>query len=168
MSPAHIPWVSADEVFARVSFGDAIRAIRRDIRAGLDPSTDFDRGIIELSQGQLLLMPTESSQFVGVKVTSVAPNNPSRGQERIQGVYVLMDSASLTPVALLDGRALTTLRTPAVSAAVADILAPETVDHVVVFGSGPQSSGHIEALRAIRTINRVTVVARDRGRAQAF
>jgi ornithine cyclodeaminase/alanine dehydrogenase-like protein (mu-crystallin family) len=168
MPNAALPWIPADDIFARVSFADAVRAIQRDLRAGLDPAADFDRGILDLTHGQLLLMPTESSQFVGVKVATVAPGNPGVGKERIQGVYLLMDAVTLTPVALLDGAALTTLRTPAVSAAAADLLAPAEVQHAVIFGSGPQAFGHIEALRAIRPIGRITIVARNRERAEAL
>ena len=162
------PWISADEVFARVTFARAIRAVQRDLRAGLDPTDDFDRRILDLANGQLLFMPTESTEFVGVKLASVAPGNPALGKERIQGVYLLMDVATLSPIALLDGTALTTLRTPAISAAAADALAPAEVDHLVVFGSGPQAWGHIEAMRAIRTVGRVSIVARNRERVSAL
>ena len=165
MSAGAPPWISADEVFARVDFGTAVRAVQRDLRAGLEPAVDFDRGILKLKSGQLLLMPTESPEFVGVNVASVAPGNPAIGKERIQGIYMLMDAETLSPVALLDGTALTTLRTPAVSAAAADLLAPAEVEHLVVFGSGPQAWGHIEALRSIRSIGRVTIVARNQERA---
>src|SRR5664280_3658828 len=75
-----------------------------------------------------------------------------------------MDGATLGPIMLMDGQALTALRTPAVSAAVADYLAPPQVDHLVVFGSGTQAWGHVEAMRAIRSVGRVTIVARDQGR----
>ena len=165
MTRATLPWISANEVFARVSFGTAIRAVQRDLQAGLDPAHDFSRGILDVTGGQLLLMPSQSTEFVGVKVATVAPGNPAVGKERIQGVYLLMDAATLSPLALIDGTALTTLRTPAVSAATADYLAPAQVDHLVVFGSGPQARGHIEAMRAIRALGRVTIVARDQGRA---
>ncbi|MEO6144913.1 MAG: ornithine cyclodeaminase family protein [Dermatophilaceae bacterium] len=162
------PWISADEVFTRVSFGAAIRAVQRSLRAGLDPAHGFSRSILDVAHGQLLLMPAQSPDFVGVKVATVTPGNPSIGMARIQGCYVLMDSATLSPIAFIDGTALTTLRTPAISAAAADHLAPAEVDHLVVFGSGPQAWGHIEAMRAIRTVGRVTIVARDLGRADAL
>ena len=168
MTPATLPWISADEVFARVGFGAAVRAVQRDLRAGLDPAGDFSRSILDLAHGQLLLMPTQSPEFVGVKVATVAPGNQALGRARIQGVYLLMDAATLSPIALIDGIALTTLRTPAISAAVADILAPSKVDHLVVFGSGPQAWGHIQAMQAIRAVGRVTIVARDPGRAAAL
>jgi len=163
MTDAALPWISAEEVFARVSFGAAVRAVQRDLRAGLDPAHDFSRSILDVAHGQLLLMPTQSPEFVGVKVASVTPGNPALGKERIQGVYLLMDAATLSPIALIDGTALTTLRTPAISAAAADHLAPAQVDHLVVFGSGPQAWGHIEAMRVIRTVGRVTIVVKGPG-----
>lgn len=162
------PWISADEVFTRVSFGAAIRAVQRSLRAGFDPAHDFSRSILDVAHGQLLLMPAQTPEFVGIKVATVTPGNPAIGKERIQGVYLLMDAATLSPIALIDGTALTTLRTPAISGAAADHLAPAKVDHLVVFGSGPQAWGHIEAMRAIRAVGRVTIVARNMGRAYAL
>ncbi|TFD75671.1 ornithine cyclodeaminase family protein [Cryobacterium fucosi] len=158
---AALPWISADEVFARVSFGDAVVALDRALAAGLDPAKDFDRSVLDLTNGQLLLMPSESSDYAGVKIATVSPGNPALGKDRIQGVYLLMDASSLSPIALLDGAALTTLRTPAVSAVAADYLAPPRVEHLLVFGSGPQAWGHIEAMRAIRSIERMTIVGRN-------
>ncbi len=161
-------FISADEVFARVDFSRAVHAVQRELRAGLDPAEDFDRRILPLASGQLLLMPAQSTEFVGVKIASVAPGNPDLGKERIQATYLLMDAATLSPLALLDGTALTTLRTPAVSAAVADLLAPAEIDHLVVFGSGPQAWGHLQAMRTIRNITRVTIVGRNRENTSAL
>src|ERR1039458_4035095 len=149
-------WISADEVYARVSFKAAIRAIQRDLKAGIEPSEDFARSIQTVNHGQLILMPTQSSEFVGIKVLTLAAGNPALGKATIQAVYLLMDAMTLSPVAVIDGTALTTLRTPATSAAVADHLAPDQIEHLLVFGSGPQAWGHVEAMRTIRTISRVT------------
>lgn len=168
MNTPNIPWISADEVYSRVSFGDAVTAYHRDLRAGVDPSKDLPKHIDDTTNGQVLLMPTQNSEFLGVKVVTVAPGNPDKGLERIQGHYLLFDTATLSPVAIMDGVALTTLRTPAVSAAAADLLASETVDHLLIFGYGPQAWGHVEALRAIRDIARITLVGRNRDRAQVL
>jgi len=168
MNTPTIPWISAEEVYSRVSFGDAVAAYHRDLKAGVDPSKDLPKHIDGVTNGQVLLMPTQNPEFLGVKVVTVAPANPDHGLERIQGHYLLFDTATLSPVAIMDGVALTTLRTPAVSAAAADLLAAETCDHLVIFGYGPQAWGHVEALRAIRDIKRVTLVGRNRERAQVM
>ena len=168
MNTPTIAWISADEVYSRVSFGDAVAAYHRDLTAGVDPSKDLPKHIDDLTNGQVLLMPTQNSEFLGVKVVTVAPGNPDTGLERIQGHYLLFDTATLSPVAIMDGVALTTLRTPAVSAAAADLLAAETCEHLVIFGYGPQAWGHVEALRTVRDITRVTLVGRNRERAQVM
>jgi len=151
-------------MFATVSMGRAVRAIQRDLAAGLDPARDLARSIVDLEHGQLLYMPSRFGDFVGAKVSTVAPKNPAMGRDRIQGVYLLMDALTLEPLMLMDGQALTALRTPAVSAAIADHLAPTVVEHLVVFGSGTQAWGHVEAMRSIRDVGRVSIVARDQGR----
>jgi ornithine cyclodeaminase len=168
MEGSGFTWISAETIQGALSFGDATRAVRTALHEGLDPGRDLSRSIIDVSNGQVLLMPSEVGRFVGVKIATVAPNNPLVDRERIQGIYVLMDSQTLTPIAMLDGIALTSLRTAAVSAAAADALAPESVEHLVVFGSGPQAWTHVQALRVIRDLSRVTVVARHGGRARAL
>ena len=162
---SNVPYISADDVFSRVDFRSAVHAVQAAFDAGLDPAADFERSVLDVPNGQLLLMPSSSPRFLGVKVASVAPGNPALGLESIQGVYLLMDAETLSLVATIDGTALTTLRTPALSAAAADHLAPDRVDHLVIFGSGPQAWGHIQAMATIRDLGRVSIVGRDQGRA---
>ncbi len=111
-------------------------------------------------------MPSQGTGFAGVKVLTVAPANPDRGLPRIQGVYLLCDAETLTPRALLDGTALTTLRTPALSALAARFLAPAEPARVVVVGSGPQAWGHVHALAAVRDLVDVVITGRSAPRAE--
>jgi ornithine cyclodeaminase len=69
------------------------------------------------------------------------------------------------PRLLIDGAALTTLRTPAVSALAVQSLAVPSATTLTVFGSGPQAGAHVAAIRAIRPISSVTVVGRSPERA---
>ena len=153
-------WVDAATVRRNLSPDRARRLIRRQLADGFDPASDPARLSAPVSNGQLLIMPATTGRSAGVKVVSVAPGNPARGLDRIQAVYVLMDADTLTPSVLIDGTALTSLRTPAVSAVAMDALAPAEVGSAVVFGSGPQALGHAEALLAIRHTSSVTVVGR--------
>ena len=114
-------------------------------------------------------MPSHSRRYAGVKIATVAPGNPALGLPRIQGTYLLLDAETLSPLAVLDGVALTAIRTAAVSAAAADLLAVAEPERLVVFGTGPQAHSHVEALRAIRpTLRHITVVGRDEDRLAAF
>jgi ornithine cyclodeaminase/alanine dehydrogenase-like protein (mu-crystallin family) len=163
-----LPYVDGAALFGLVPFADAVTAVATALSGGLDPQASLQRSIHDVAHGQLLLMPAESASAVGVKLSTVAPGNPGRGSPRVQALYVLYDRVTLSPVALLDGTALTTLRTPAVSAVAVDHLAAPGARRLVVLGSGPQAWGHVEALRTIRPVDDVTVVGRDRGRAEAL
>ncbi len=146
----------------------AVDAIRSALTGGLDPDQDPPRSVVPVPTGQFLLMPAFWDRYAGVKVASVAPDNPARGLPRIQGHYLLMDGPTLTPKALLDGIALTSVRTAAVSAVAVDLLAEPDAERLVVFGTGPQAQSHIEAFRAVRPVQDVVVVGRNAERTQAL
>src|SRR5699024_6113336 len=144
---------------------EAAAAITEALAGGLDVAGDPPRAVVPVTDGQLLLMPGELAGYVGVKVVGVAPDNPARDLPRIQGSYLLMDAATLRPLAIIDGTALTTLRTPAVSAAAARLLAAPGPSRLVVLGAGPQAAGHIRALHQVLELVGVTIVSRTRERA---
>ncbi|MFD7311929.1 ornithine cyclodeaminase family protein [Promicromonospora sp. NPDC059942] len=167
--------LDAAAVAAACSPADAVAALRAALVAGLDPAADLPRQGVPVAAGELLLMPSDGGgdrAHVGIKVAAVAPGNAARGLPRVQGSYLLLDAATLGVVAMLDGIALTTLRTPAVSvAAVLDRLlegtAPLGADllRVAVIGAGPQAHGHVatlaDALGERRPLGEVTQLVRD-------
>lgn len=114
----------------------------------------------------MLLMPASDDSALGIKVLTIAGPSAARAAARIQGLYLLFDNETLAPTAILDGPALTTLRTPAVSiAAVLDRLTASAEPlNVVVFGAGPQAIGHVHCLQDtladIRPLGRVTYLVR--------
>ncbi|WP_443067452.1 ornithine cyclodeaminase family protein [Streptomyces sp. NBC_01426] len=140
----------------------AADALADALRAGLDPETCPHRTALPVPGGELLLMPAAFGGYAGVKIAGVAPGNPARDLPRITGSYLLLDGPTLRPLALFDGAALTALRTPAVSALALRYLAPgDRPARMVLFGSGPQAYGHLEAVLAEREVADVVVVARD-------
>ncbi len=167
-SSADVPWIGAERLLALAPMSDAADAVEAAFAVPGAGSGDPLRSVVETVHGQLLLMPSESADCTGVKVASVAPGNPARGLPRIQGVYVLLDAATLTPLALMDGVALTSVRTPATSAVSIRHCAVDDAAHLVVFGTGPQAWGHVQAMAAVRPLRRVGVVGRDAGRLEAF
>jgi ornithine cyclodeaminase/alanine dehydrogenase-like protein (mu-crystallin family) len=147
--------LDADEVAGRLSVVDAADALEAALGAGLDPEADPPRGRLPVGSGELLVMPSTTASHATVKLVSVG------GDPRIQGVCVVFDARTLAPVALLDGVALTNLRTPAVSLVAARRLAPRQARRLVVFGRGPQARSHADAIAAIRPIEQTTVFGRD-------
>lgn len=142
----------------------AVQAISNALRGGLDPATDPARVSVDLTKGQLLLMPSQTPAAVGVKVVTVAPDNPNRGLPRIQAAYLLFDHDTLALRASLDGSALTTLRTAAVSVAAVLGRLPDRALRVAVIGAGPQAIGHVSTLAAVRPLEDATYLVRDPSR----
>ncbi|MEV2250849.1 ornithine cyclodeaminase family protein [Streptomyces sp. NPDC050147] len=166
---ATLPHLDAEALTRLVPMSAAIEAVEAVLKAGLDPEAEPPRGVVDVPGGQLLLMPSSTRSYTGVKIATVTPGNAARDLPRVQGLYLLLDGTTHTPLALLDGIALTSLRTPAVSGvAIKHLAVPET-RRLLVFGTGPQAWGHVEAVRAVRpTLAHVDVVARDPGRVAAF
>ncbi|NKE08681.1 MULTISPECIES: ornithine cyclodeaminase family protein [Kocuria] len=161
------PWFSTADITAAVSPGRARELIEKALVSAFDPATDPARMPVHAGDGHLLIMPSVIGDWTGTMVASVSPGNPERGLPRIQATYVLMDTQTLTPRALMHGDGLTSLRTPAVSAVAADHLAHARTAKLVVFGTGPQALGHLEAFAAIRQFQDVVVVGRQPESVQA-
>ncbi|MFF0868655.1 ornithine cyclodeaminase family protein [Nonomuraea sp. NPDC003560] len=163
-----LPYIDGPVLERLVPVGRAVAVLEQALRDGLDPELTPRRPAVDLPAGQLLLMPAAAGRYAGVKAVTVTPDNPGRGLPRIQGTYLLLDGPTLAPLAALDGIALTSLRTPAVSALAVAHLAEPDARRLVVFGSGPQAYGHVLALREVRPVEHVTVVGRDPARAAAL
>ncbi|WP_035875459.1 ornithine cyclodeaminase family protein [Cryobacterium sp. MLB-32] len=159
--PQDVVLMSAEQVYAGLSMTSAVLALSTALRAGLDPGVAAERSSVPLVRGSFLLMPGEFGQYAGVKILTVAPDNPAQNLPSIQGSYLLFDSTTLSPVAVIDGIALTLLRTPAVSALAVDLLAGVDASTLVVFGTGPQSLFHVRAMAAVRRLTSVTIVGRS-------
>lgn len=168
-APAPVPvapkWFGKSEVAATIDSRRARALIEWALGSGFDPAQDPNRINTPAGAGHFLLMPSTLGPWSGIKVLSVAPDNPAIGFPRIQATYVLMDARTLTTRALIDGSLLTELRTPAVSAVAAERLAAPDASHLVVFGTGPQALAHIEAMAEIRPLRKMTVVGRSADKA---
>lgn len=165
---AELPYLDAGALTSLVSWTDAIAALEAALARGAHLTGGPARSSIAEAHGELLVMPAHSADLVGVKLTSVAPGNPALGLPRIQAVYLLFDAGTLTPRTLVDGTALTALRTPAQSALAVRALAPKDADTLLVFGSGPQAWGHAHAIRAVRPLQTVRIAGRDPARQAAL
>ena len=156
-------FLDADAV-AALGPAAAVSAITVALRGGLDPAADPARVSVGLTHGQFLLMPSEAPTAAGIKVVTVAPDNPTHRLPRIQAVYLLFDRETLALRAVLDGTALTTLRTPAVSVAAVLHWLPDRPLRVAVVGAGPQATAHVSTLAAFRPLESASYLVRDPSR----
>ena len=159
--------LDGDELRRVLPMGAAIDALEAGFRSQ-DPSAQPLRSHLATPAGSLLLMPAFGDAGVGVKLVTLTPDNPQRMLPYIGGLYVLFDATTQTPEAILDGAALTALRTAAVSGVATRHLANPDAERLVIFGAGVEARSHLEAMVAVRPIRHVTVVSRTLERARTL
>jgi ornithine cyclodeaminase/alanine dehydrogenase-like protein (mu-crystallin family) len=159
--------IDADELRRIVPMVTAIDALEAGFR-DQDPSATPPRSHVETPAGSLLLMPAAGDGGLGVKLVAITPQNPTRGLPFISAVYVLFDKTTQTPEAIIDGGALTALRTAAVSGLATRYLARPGAASLVIFGAGVEARSHLDAMFAVRPIERLIVVSRTGTRAEAL
>jgi ornithine cyclodeaminase len=158
--------IGAEEIRARLPVGAAVDALDEAFRAR-DPAGPL-RTNVDTPGGSLLLMPVADETGVGVKLVTLSPGNPARGLPLIHAVYALFDAETQAPRALLDGAALTAVRTAAVSGLATRFLARPDAARLVMFGAGVQGKAHLEAMCAVRPVSELVVVSRTPGPADAL
>ena len=130
------------------------------------------RSLVGLPDGSGLLgmMPGylgEPRSF-GIKVVTVMPGNHGTGYESHQGVVMLFGVERGEPLAILDGSAITAIRTAAASAVATDVLARKDAGDLALIGSGTQARTHLAAMNAVRPLRRVRIWSRSRANAERF
>ena len=161
-----LPFVDAATLDELVPPAAAVAALEQTLRR--EPPAAPLRTHLDAPSGDLLVMPYASKIGVGVKLVGVCPGNAERGLPLIHGLYVAFDPETMAPRALIDGAALTTARTAAVSALASKLLARADSRQLVLFGAGAQAHGHLHALRAVLPLEEVTVVSRSPAPAEAL
>ncbi|HTK27900.1 MAG TPA: ornithine cyclodeaminase family protein [Pyrinomonadaceae bacterium] len=105
-------------------------------------------------QGFFGLMPAYNGSL-GAKLVTFYPNN--QGIHTHHAVILLFRAETGEPIAMIDGRLITEMRTAAVSAVATDKLARPDSHVLAILGSGVQARSHLEALRLVREFSEVRV-----------
>jgi ornithine cyclodeaminase len=146
--------------FAQLSTGHADVPLRLGIgQAQHDSHTFFMPALVEGS--------SVAPAALGLKVVSVFPHNAARHNlPTIHALVALFEPTTGQPLAVMDGRVLTALRTGAVSGVATRVLARTDSQTLAIFGAGGQAPFQVLAVCAVRSIGRVLVVNRTRARAE--
>ena len=124
------------------------------------------------SQAISLFMPafvsSQEGAALAVKVVSLFPTNPARGLAYIQAAVLVFDAETGRSIALLEGSALTAIRTGAAGGAAVDLLARTDSKVAAIFGAGAQGRSQLEAVCTARNIENAFIFDRNAGKAEAF
>lgn len=123
---------------------------------------------IEGAKRYLAVMPAVTANAMGAKLVSIYPGNEGTSWPTHNAAILLMDPEHGEPLAVVEGRLITEMRTAALSAAVTKYLAPPEPKVVALIGSGVQAAAHLEALRTLYDFTEVRVASRTATNAAAF
>ncbi len=118
--------------------------------------------------GFLGLMPAHTADGLGLKAVTFYPSNAERGIPTHMATIFLVDPETGTPLAVMDGRLITEMRTAAVSAAATKLLAAPDAKILAILGSGVQARSHVEALRLVRQFQEIRVWSPTKEHAEQF
>jgi len=103
------------------------------------------------------IMPALTPDGLGQKIVTFYPPNASKGIHTHMALIILNDRETGAPLAVMDGRLITEMRTAAVSAAATKLLAPKDAKVLAILGSGVQARSHFEALSLVRKFEEARV-----------
>jgi len=128
------------------------------------------RNTITIEEGKryLAVMPAVAEDAMGLKAVSFYPGNAGTALPTHLAMILLFRPDTGEPLAVMDGRLITEMRTAAVSAAVTKYLASPDSRVLALLGSGVQAAAHLEALSQGRRFDEVRVWSRTPGHAQRF
>lgn len=109
---------------------------------------------VEDHQGFLGIMPAYG-RALGAKLVTFYPHN--QGVHTHHAMILLFRPETGEPLATMDGRLITEMRTAAVSAVATQLLARRETRVLALLGSGVQARSHLEALRLVREFREVRV-----------
>jgi thiomorpholine-carboxylate dehydrogenase len=113
------------------------------------------------------LMPAVADGL-GIKLVTFYPTNTERGIPTHMATIFLADPQTGAPLAIMDGRLITEMRTAAVSAVATKLLAAEDASVLAILGSGVQARSHNEALGLVRHFQEVRVWSQTQKHAEKF
>jgi len=106
------------------------------------------------------VMQSASDEAFVVKAVNVIPDNASRGRPVVNAAVILMDPATGEPLALIDGQALTAIRTAAASVLSTEVAYGRSVGTLGMIGAGYEARFHLRLAMSYLRVNRVLITAR--------
>jgi len=146
-----------EKVLIDFSTGKVIQPVRSVIKVDVAAATGF-----------LGLMPALTPDGLGLKAVTFYPSNAERGIHTHMATIFLVDPETGTPLAIMDGRLITEMRTAAVSAVATKMLASPDAKILAILGSGVQARSHVEALRLVRNFETIRIWSPTKEHADRF
>ncbi len=172
MSTGELLFLNEDQVREVLSYDDLVPAIRQalmDYSAGrvIQPL----RTVMSVAAhgGWFAVMPAVYGGVMGAKMVTFYPGNVVLKKKHTHMAMIQLFRADTgEPLAVMDGRLITEMRTAAVSAVAVDCLARRDAKVLGILGSGVQARSHVRALAGVRRFEEIRVWSRSEANARRF
>jgi len=166
-----LPILDEEQVRKHLPMADLIPAMEKAL-------SDFSLGKVTQPVRQIIsvdppggfygIMPALTPDGLGQKIVTFYPPNAEKGIPTHMALIVLNNPQTGSPLAVMDGRLITEMRTAAVSAAATKLLAPKNSKVLAILGSGVQARSHVEALRLVRDFDEIRIWSQTKSHADEF
>jgi ornithine cyclodeaminase len=149
---------------------DVLASAMADLSGGRASVPARNGALVAQREGLLAAMPgyTPSAGALVSKLVTLFPHNAAGALPTHQAVIVAFDPDNGQPLALIDGTAITALRTAAGSALATRLLAREDAGTIAILGTGVQARSHARAVTRVRAFTELRVAGRDRAKAEGL
>jgi ornithine cyclodeaminase/alanine dehydrogenase-like protein (mu-crystallin family) len=171
MSTDKLLFLNEDQVRDVLSYDELIPAIRQalmDFSAGRVVQPVRTVMSIASHGAWFAAMPAVYGGVMGAKMVTFYPGNSALGIHTHMAMIQLFRSDTGEPLAVMDGRLITEMRTAAVSAVAVDQLARPDAKVLGILGSGVQARSHVQALARVRRFKEIRVWSRSEENARRF
>jgi ornithine cyclodeaminase/alanine dehydrogenase-like protein (mu-crystallin family) len=164
-------FLNEEQVRAVLSYDDLIPAIRQALMAlSAGQVVQPLRSVMRVAShgGWFAVMPAVYGAVMGTKMVTFYPGNAELRKHTHMAMIQLFRSDTGEPLAVMDGRLITEMRTAAVSAVAVDCLAARDAKVLGILGSGVQARSHVQALSRVRRFEEIRVWSRSEENARRF
>lgn len=166
-------YYNGETIFNHLNYEELIPVIQQAYKQGEAKTSVAQRSFLSYGSGQgerkstLLIMPAwQDGEYLGIKQVTLSPYNKKFDLPTLQGIYILFDAKSGSPLATFDASAITARRTAAKSAVAAKYLARRDAKTLLMVGTGTLSPELIRAHCEIRPIEHVIIREHTPGNGQ--
>lgn len=163
--------INKTDLETHLSMKDAIDVLRKCFTEGLEETAEIpDRHVLTTGKGEAIFMPGQLApqEIIGIKIAGLYPENHLLGVPTIHSYVMLMDYMNGKIIAMLDGAALTAIRTGAMTGLATDLLAKDDTQSLALIGSGIQARTQLAAICAVRSIRTLTVYSKTQANTEDF
>jgi ornithine cyclodeaminase/alanine dehydrogenase-like protein (mu-crystallin family) len=160
---ATLPFINEAQVKAVLDWGSLINAMEHAM-------SDFSTGSVAQPVRQMIPIPGHDAiiaampavgESMAVKIVTLYHENAGTEIPTHQAVIILFNKENGSPLAVLDGRLITEMRTAAGSAAAARKLAKTNDAVVTIMGNGVQARSHVKAFAEVMDCKELRIWSRN-------